>query len=538
MNTGFSVLTREILLRLHATGKYELAEYGSYAQTTDARAAGTPWKFYGAIPEQGTELYNKYNSSVYGQFGETLFEHVCLDFKPDIVVDVRDWWMCEFELRSPFSDKYKLVWMPTIDGEPQKAEWLDSYKRADAILTYSHYGKSVLEREAPGLIDVKGIVSPGVNHEIYKPVEDKKKHRKKFGIDKDINIIMAVMRNQRRKLYPDLIEAFKEFLDKCEHLGLHDMANKTYLYLHTSYPDVGFDISRHIMNNGVGHRVLMTYSCPKCKAYYPSYFQTELAPCRSCGSYSSHMPNTNYGLSRQQLADIYNLADLYVQYSICEGYGMPIAEAKACGIPAIGVDYSAISEQVNVEGCSPIAVEKFFYEPVIETEQKRALPNNSDFVAKAIEFLGASDEEKANWAKAVREDVVKNCSFDRSAQIFENVLDDIEIKDRSETWDKKDPVLAPSISHVPNFVSNKEFIEWCIENILGRVDLVGGYWCNDMIKSLNCGFITNKGGRSKFDRNLAVQMLHQIAQEKNGWELERVKEFVDAEEVGIRWELV
>ena len=33
-----------------------------------------------------------------------------------------------------------------------------------------------------------------------------------MGLDPDCKIIGTVMRNQRRKLYPDLFEAFKKFL--------------------------------------------------------------------------------------------------------------------------------------------------------------------------------------------------------------------------------------------------------------------------------------------------------------------------------------
>src|SRR5690606_349177 len=45
----------------------------------------------------------------------------------------------------------------------------------------------------------------------------------------------------------------------------------------------------------------------------------------------------------------------------CEGMGMPIAEAKACGLPAFAVDYSAMKEQVECEGCQSIKVERFFH---------------------------------------------------------------------------------------------------------------------------------------------------------------------------------
>ena len=59
MNTGFSVQAMECLQRLHATGKYELAELGSYVNDNDPRGLDLPWQFYGAIPTQEGTLAHK-----------------------------------------------------------------------------------------------------------------------------------------------------------------------------------------------------------------------------------------------------------------------------------------------------------------------------------------------------------------------------------------------------------------------------------------------------------------------------------------------
>jgi glycosyltransferase involved in cell wall biosynthesis len=533
MNTGFSVLSKEILERLYATDKYEIAELGCYARTNDPRSYTIPWKFYGSIPDpENVIATERYNNSVYGQFGESVFEQICLDFKPDIVIDVRDWWMCEYQLRSPYRNRFKLVWMPTIDGEPQRLEWLDSYQRADLILTYSQYGKDVLEREAPGKISVFDVVRPGVNHEMYRPL-DKKKLREHFGLSPDANIIMSVMRNQRRKLFPDLIEAFSEYLKHCVKQGNAELAGNTYLYLHTSYPDVGFDIARHIMQNGVGHRVLTTYICQACKQYYVDFFQTELTCCRFCGARAAHMPNTQLGLTREQLVNIINLADLYVQYSICEGFGMPIAEAKACGVPAMGIDYSATSEQVNAPGCFPLKVGKFFYEAVIETEQKRALPDTQDTVEKLYKFFNTHPDERHQFGLLARQDASENHSFDRAAKVFESALDSLDV---NSSWDDQEQKLAPMCMDIPQNYNNTELTDWCIDNVLGQPELKTTHWRNDLIKSLNVGFTVERAGRKPFDQNELVEMFMQLAKNHNFWERIRVKPFVKSE--SIRWEVL
>jgi len=317
LNTGFSTLSKGLMERIFPTFNYHLYEYGSYAKTSDPRGKKLSWPFFGSIPENDDVNANHaYRSSPYGQFGETLFEQVCLQTLPDIVVLSRDYWMDTCFLKSPYRNNFKVIWMPTVDGAPQKAEWIDDYKRnVDLLLTYSQYGKDTLENHDPN-IKVSGIGRPGVDHEVFKPM-DKKAIRHKHGIPQDAMIINTTMRNQKRKLFPDLIEMFSDYIKYC--IDRNDLykANNTYLYLHTSYPDVGFDIPRHIMQNGIGHRVIMTYYCSSCKNYMISHFSGEMTTCSHCGSNRCHMPNTGNGVDRDQLCEIYNLSDLYIQYSIC-----------------------------------------------------------------------------------------------------------------------------------------------------------------------------------------------------------------------------
>ena len=60
-------------------------------------------------------------------------------------------------------------------------------------------------------------------------------------------------------------------------------------------------------------------------------------------------PPRALGMVREQLAILYNAADLYVSTS-AEGFGLTIAEAIACGTPAVGLDYSAVPEVIGPAG--------------------------------------------------------------------------------------------------------------------------------------------------------------------------------------------
>jgi glycosyltransferase involved in cell wall biosynthesis len=522
LNTGFSGIGKYIINYLFNTNKYDIAEYASYISQNDQRLSQFPWKIYSAIPDKNSPLHQKYASDIYGQFGRTLFEHVLLDFKPDIVIDIRDIWMSsEFELKSPFRKYFKYIYMPTIDGEPQKQEWISDYRDTDILLAYSKYGKDLLSKQCPD-VKVHDIVRPAVDPKIFKPLNKKQEIRNKLGVPQNAHVILTVMRNQKRKLFPNLIDAFRILLDTANKNHIKDRDN-IYLYLHTSYPDVGFDLSNHILRNKVSHRVLCTYVCRNCNNFFTSRFEGELTRCRNCQYLSAHMPNTNHGVTQDQLCEIYNTSDLYVQYSICEGLGMPIAEAKACGIPAMGPEYSATAEQVNnVYGCWPIKIGKVFYESVTETEQMRVLPDDNDFAEKAYEFIKISNNEKLKISESVRKDAVENYSLERSAKIFEKTIDSCDLLDRNKTWNNNNPNIISIPKEIPNFKfdDNHLFIDWCIDNIIKNPSLKNSFFKQDILKSLNCGYISNRSqNRSSFTKNECVDMFMSIAKNQNEWEM-------------------
>src|ERR1035437_1931342 len=52
---------------------------------------------------------------------------------------------------------------------------------------------------------------------------------------------------------------------------------------------------------------------------------------------------------RAALSALYNAADIYASVS-AEGFGLTIAEAIACGIPAVGMAYSSVPEVIGPAG--------------------------------------------------------------------------------------------------------------------------------------------------------------------------------------------
>lgn len=65
--------------------------------------------------------------------------------------------------------------------------------------------------------------------------------------------------------------------------------------------------------------------------------------------FSSGFHDTYGGADRKILNALYNAADIYVSNS-SEGFGLCIAEALACGVPAVGIKYSAVPEVIGPAG--------------------------------------------------------------------------------------------------------------------------------------------------------------------------------------------
>jgi len=534
--TGFSTYWHEVIKRLYNTNEFEIAELGSYGEDGDSRITSLPWKFYPVAPNKNdTEGQQIYRSNQINQFGLWRFNATCLDFKPDIILSIRDYWMDEFIDKSPFRKNFTWYWMLTIDGVPQRDLWLDIYKRCDGCLTYSKWAWDVMQRDGLKKTNMITVASPGSDLDIFKPPEDKKAHKSKLGIDPNTIIIGTVMRNQKRKLYYDLIEAFSKWVYKAKTKGHIDLVKKTFLYLHTSYPDVGYDIGRAITEFKIGNKILMTYMCETCGTVYPSFFQGDWAICRRCKNKTAHPPNANLSPSREVLAEIMKLFDLYVQYSISEGWGMPLTDAMACGIPCMAVRYSAMEDHLLCPTSIPIEVGRYFYESILETEQRRALPNNDDFVQKLDRFVKFSYEKRQELSKQTREYAIEEVnvygqeekmskfSWDRTATIWKNILDKCEIKNPNLTWFNPVPqLIKPNLIQPPDNLDNVQFINWVMKDIWCRPEMINSYFALEWMKYLNCGFMIQGTQRISVNKQYIINHFLNLINNQNKAEEQRV----------------
>ncbi len=506
LNTGYSTYTKQLLQNLYKTDKYELAEFATYGTIKDIKEAKFPWKIYANMPSENSPEWKIYKQREANQFGEWRFERVLLDFKPDIVADIRDPWMFQHEFTSPYRDFYHWAIMPPIDSYPIKEDWMQMFVDADSVLLYSNWAAKVLKLESNSKAKIVATTPYGLDYNIYKSCPDKKNHRLKMGLPVDALIVGTVMRNQIRKLYPDLFEAFRKFLDTAP----ANIAEKSYLYIHTSYPDKkAWEIPSLIKEYNLSKNIYCSYYCRVCHKIFSSMFQDARTRCIHCNGNSAVFPNVKEGYTTEEMIDVYNLFDLYVQYSICEGFGMPILEAAGCGVPVANVDFSAMIDLNNNLNGYRIEVERL--DRIIDSNVVRALPSNNSLINIIKTHFSKTEKERKEKSEQIRKLAIKNYSWDSISKMWEFVLDKATPAKRQ--WTDK-PRLFKIENTVPDKLTNQQFISWALTNVLHAPELEYKVFGADMLRDLNYGVCINNNKIVEIDRKKILHQLAGIAQNK------------------------
>jgi len=499
--SGFGTYAKEILSRLYNTNKYHLAEFASYGAINDPRDRDIKWRFYANTVQKTDPRYKQYKSQQINEFGMWRFEKVLLDFKPDIVFGIRDYWMDAYITDSPLRPFFHWVWMVTADSMPQKDEWIETYMGEDSIFTYTDWNMKELAKEGHGKINLYSAARPGVDLVQSCPPKNKRQYKIDKGIDPDSFIIGTVMRNQKRKLFADLFRSFRLFLEKCYANNQTDLAHKTFLYCHTTYPEgAGWDIPKLLAEECIGHKVIFTYKCRACKKPFSSFFQDGRTICPHCNSVAAVLPSPHEGISRKELTDIYKLFDLYIQYAICEGFGLGLTEAAACGVPLASVDYSATTDIIKYTDGFPLKIQRMFRE--LESHSYRALPDNEYCANFIYQYLNLPEDKKILYQQKARRAVEKYYNWDNTAKIWEDYFDNVVLKDLQGKWNHPPRFIKipPSLPEYTQKLNNKQFITWIITNIWNRPNQVNSRFAMEILRDLNHGAVKHNNKLEKITR--------------------------------------
>ncbi len=501
--SGFGNYTREILSRLYHTGKYEIAELSCYRTKHTKRTE--PWKIYPVAVDINDPLYQSYNSNTLNHYGYWRFDIALVNFKPDIVIDIRDFWNFTYQETSALRKFYKWILAPTYDSAPPKINTVNTIKNTDLLLFHTEWAKKdFINRDIYDGANIGPVVSDGVDFNIFKPIEyNKKIHKTSFGIDDKDIVIGTVMRNQKRKLIADLLFSARKLIDKSTNKNIK-------LYLHTSFPEnEGWDLPSLLLESEMINHTLLTYRCRKCSNYWASVYRGAVSNCSFCENKAS-IACINNPLKPEELCKIYNLFDIYVQYAICEGFGIPVVEAAACGLPIVSVDHGAMAEIANNIGGYLVPVKRTFRE--METNADRVLPDNDALVDILKNLLDLDKQDLGNIGQNTKQLVRKYYGWDKTAKAFETIIDSIDISNNL-SWNCEYRQIDQK-AQLNNEATNREFVYSIIDNIIKEHHLKGTDLVESMIRFLDEGFTVSNGLTSPYTRKECVKTLETILNNK------------------------
>jgi glycosyltransferase involved in cell wall biosynthesis len=284
-------------------------------------------------------------------------------------------------------------WVP-VDHQPCPGPVRNFIENSGAMpIAMSKFGRDQLADFDPL------YVPHGIDTKVLRPI-DKAEAREKTGMPEDAFIVGMVAANKgkpSRKCFQEALQAFAIFRER------HDDA---ILYLHT---DLTGDEDILSLKESL--------QIPDDAVRMADQYRINLQP-----------------LPPAMMARVYSTFDVLLNPSAGEGFGVPIIEAQACGVPAIVTDFSAMKEVCGAGwkvGCR-----------ADWTGQRswQARPNVEEIVASLEECYGLTAPRRKEIAKTA---VSHARTYDADRVLTEHFLPALkEIERRlTERNEEREPVV-------------------------------------------------------------------------------------------------
>ena len=373
--TGSGKLIRDMFKICHESDDYDFVQFAWWHQIPMEKSR---WPLIVTKRAEG-QNYAVDREDKYGE--KTLMSTVEL-LRPNLVIAVGDPWMMDSIIAAKQKVDFRLVWYSVVDGAPLNSEWY-RLKSVDKVIPATEWGRLQMRRyfedrdlpfekigePIPHPIDV-GKYTPN------KTVGMKVKETLASNFDgmaaEDVVLMITVCRNQFRKGIPYAMQAFWAIrsgqYSKCPcgyvsvwKLDMHQdgrMSPANHLYC----PECGKPSSH--FEAGTAHPEFYFYlHTPQEEIKLPpeargSFFHLNdvmraLGMKDHLNKFSGILVserNSVQGLSERDLIQVYRAADIFVLPTMGEGWGQPLTEAMACGIPTVTTNATSSAEVVEGGG--------------------------------------------------------------------------------------------------------------------------------------------------------------------------------------------
>ena len=389
--SGVGTQTRYMLEGLLKTGKYSFVCLGGAVKHRDYAPQKTD--------KWGDDLI-VYPVDGYGT--QDAIRSMLRTERPDMLWFMTDprffgWlWEIEDEVRSLVPMIYYHVW----DNYPYpnfNKIWYDS---CDVVACISKVTHDIVSTVAP---EVESHYLPhAVTPDHFKALGRKEitEIRQKMNLPEDKFVVFWNNRNARRKHPATLIHSFKQFLDKVGD-------DKACLIMHTDPHDVnGPNLVANINNLGLANGQVK-FSTQKVDFAY--------------------------------LAAIYNAADVTINISDAEGFGLSTLESLACGTPIIVNMTGGLQEQVTNGkdwfgvGLEPKSKAVIGSQDIPYIYEDRL--NNEDIVNALVKMYEMPQQERDNLGALGAKHVEDNYSFEKYVTSWDKLLQ--STYEKRGSWDTR-----------------------------------------------------------------------------------------------------
>jgi glycosyltransferase involved in cell wall biosynthesis len=324
MTSGISTMAREIVLG--TAHHYNWVNVGGAIQHPDKGKRldlNADTNKYASIEDASVYLY-----PIDGYGSPELIRQMMELEKPDAIMMFTDprYWVWLFQMEHELRQKVPMIYLNIWDDLPYPMYNKSFYESCDALLAISkqteNINRCVLGEEIASEKIIK-YVPHGINEDLFFPINSShpeylalKDFKKQLYGDKEYKFnLLYNARNIRRKSVPDLMLAWKIFIDSLT----EEQAKECILTMHTQPVD----------ENGTDLPAVQQMLFGNNSKYNIAF---------STGRYPANVMNL-----------LYNSSDGVVLISSNEGWGLSLTEGMICGKPIITTVTGGMQDQMRFE---------------------------------------------------------------------------------------------------------------------------------------------------------------------------------------------